>query len=66
MKTTEEVDQLLLVNMPKEFSPESKVGKMLNRLLVDDEGRMDQESCVEVSDWSILFMEHYFNYLVIL
>ena len=44
---TEDVDQLLLVNMPKEFSPDSKVGKMLNRLLVD-EGHMDQESCVEV------------------
>jgi hypothetical protein len=35
-----------MVNMPPEFTPDSKVSKMLQRLLYDD-GSIDDESLVE-------------------
>jgi hypothetical protein len=34
--------------MPKEFSPDCKVSKMLNRLIVD-EGQMKEDDLVEAS-----------------
>lgn len=42
----DEVGELLIVNMPSEFTPDSKVSKMLQRLLYD-EGTLDDESLVE-------------------
>lgn len=43
----DEIAELLIVNMPKEFSPDSKVAKMLDRLFADD-GRLDRDSVIEV------------------
>jgi hypothetical protein len=42
----DEVEELLIVNMPSEFTPDSKVSKVLQRLLYDD-GSMDDETLVE-------------------